>query len=84
MKLLHFKNSISCRVPQSHSSDIVLIKYFLLFFFYLLLLVGGRQLYEKPSRETRTGSWETKLRDLFTDISCGLSAEQPTGISSQT
>lgn len=33
MKLLHFKNSISCRVPQSHSSDIVLIKHFLLFFF---------------------------------------------------
>lgn len=79
MKLMHFKNSISFRVPQFHSSDIVLIKHFLIF--YLLFLAGGGGLSEKPSTGTRAGSRVTELHDLFPATICGLSAGQPTGIS---
>lgn len=80
MKLLHF-NSTSFKVPQSHSSNIVLIKQFPIF--YLLFLVGGRELSGKPRAETRTGSWETELHVVFTAIICGLSAQQFTRISFQ-
>lgn len=79
MKLLHFKNSISFRVSQFHSSNIVLVTHLLTF--YLLFLAEGRGLSGKPSTGTRAGSRVNELHDLFTAIICGLSAEQPTGIS---
>lgn len=79
-KLLHF-NSTSFKVPQSHSSNVGLIKQFLPL--HLLFLVRGRGLSGKPRAETRTGSWETELCAMFTAIICGLSAQQLTGIPFQ-
>lgn len=81
MKQLDF-NSPSLRVPQYHSSNIVLIKQFLIF--YLLFLIGRRELFGKPRAETRMSSWETELCVMFTAIICGLSAQQRAGISFQT
>lgn len=80
MKLVHF-NTTSFKVPQSHSSNIVLIKQFLIF--YLLFLAGERGLSGKPRAVTRTRSWETELRVTFTAIIRGLSAQKLTGISFQ-
>lgn len=70
-------NSTSLRVPQSHSSNIVLIKQFLIF--YLLFLIGSRELSGKPRAEARMSSWETELYVMFTAIICGLSAQQRAG-----
>lgn len=79
MKQLDFT---SLRVPQSHSSNIVLIKQFLIF--YNLFLRGRRELSSKPRAEARMSSWETELCVMFTAIICSLSAQQRAGISFQT
>lgn len=72
----------SLRAPQSHSSNIVLIKQFLIF--YLFFLTGRRELSGKLRVEARMSSWETELCVMFTAIICSLLAQQRAGISFQT